>query len=308
MGLASLISRQGGPGAGLIGAHSSSAGGAQHADAIQAHRVVAARAWPAGYFHTLFSLNTAQEVEQAAALGVNFTMCYGYASQASADLTTQMGQAMARNGMRTFLTMLDFLKAHNGAVTLDTAGAAALVTRYKDSPLLAGYWIKDDDIGDERATVMALRNLIRSLDPNPHHVIVAGFADANSVQQNYVHGLADALGFYPYPAFSRGPAVELPDMLRIVRARTPAGAVSPPFVGIYQAFGTPPARPVPSESDVVAQVQTFVANGAAAIAGFGWEVATESHAPSNDANLRQAIQTVGDWLKLNGARLHGIGV
>jgi hypothetical protein len=253
--------------------------------------------FPPGYFHAFFTVNSPEEAGQAAQLGVNYTIQYGATSAAAVDPTTTLGQALMRNGMRTFLNLENpFLTCANGSGALDEEGVRQLVARFKDSPLLAGYWTKDDDCGDMRAAVLRLHDLIRAIDPHPGHRIIPGFGDATSVTRNYVHGQGDLLGFYPYPAYSRGPAVELPQMLAIVRARTPSGATPPPFVGIYQDFGNPPQRPVPSQSDIVSQAQIYLAHGAIGVAGFGWEADSESHVPANDTTLRAAVGAVSNML------------
>ena len=89
-------------------------------------------------------------------------------------------------------------------------------------------------------------------------------------------------------------------MLRAVRDRTPVGATPPPFIGIYQDFATPPYRPVPSVAEVVAQAQAYLDNGAAGVAGFGWEAPNESHIVANDPTLRQAVGAVSQWMTHHG--------
>jgi hypothetical protein len=253
--------------------------------------------FPPGYFHAFFTVNSPEEATQAAVVGVNYTIQYGPTSAAAVDLTTTLGQTLARNGMKTFLNVENpFLSCANGSGVLDEQGVVQFVTRFKDSPLLAGYWTKDDDCGAEAAAVLRLHDLIRAIDPDPRHRIMPGFGDAASVARNYAHGQGDLLGFYPYPAYSRGPAVELPQMLAIVRARTPSGATPPPFVGIYQDFGNPPQRPVPSQSDILSQAQVYLDHGAIGLAGFGWEADIESHVPANDATLRLAVSAVSNIL------------
>lgn len=260
-------------------------------------------ALPFGYFHACFEVNTPAEVDTVAALGINYTITYGDWSWASADPTTAMGQALLRHGMKTFVNVeYPFLQCPGGygyVSQLDTI--RNLVAKFKDSPLTAGYWIKDDDCGDEGVAILGLYNLIRSIDENPQHLIMPGFGDAGSVYRNYVYGCADLLGFYPYPAYSRGPALEVPDMLRNVRARTPAGATPPPFIGIYQDFATPPYRPILPVSNVLAQVKAYMNNGAAGVAGFGWDEAPpETYVAGNNDTLRAAVPAVTQWLAQNG--------
>ncbi len=256
---------------------------------------------PFGYFHAFFEVNTPAEVDQAAALGVNYTITYGDTSWSSADPASPMGKALARNGMKTFLNLeYPFLQCVNGYGSLDLDSVRNLVGKFHSSPLVAGYWIKDDDCGDQSVAIVGFYNLIRSIDGDMSHLIMPGFGDAGSVARNYAHGCADLLGFYPYPAYSRGPAVETPDMLRIVRSRTPAGAQPPPFIGIYQDFATPPARPVLPVSNVLAQVKAYMDNGAAGVAGFGWEAPNETHVVGNDSTLRAAVGATTQWLAQNG--------
>ncbi len=256
---------------------------------------------PFGYFHACFEVNTPAEVAKAAALGINYTITYGDASWSSADPASAMGKALARYGLKTFLNLeYPYLQCASGYGQLDLGPVRDLVTRLRDSPLVAGYWIKDDDCGDESVAVLGLSQLIRSIDTNPAHVIIPGFGDAGSVARNYADGQGDVLGFYPYPAYSRGPAVETPDMVRIVRERTPPGKKPPPFIGIYQAFGTPPARPVPSPTGIVAQAEAYMANGAAGVAAFGWEAPNESQLIGNDATLAQGVAQVTAWLGQHG--------
>jgi hypothetical protein len=256
---------------------------------------------PFGYFHACFEINTPDEVAKAAALGINYTITYGNASWASADPTSAMGKALARYGMKTFLNLeYPYLTCIDGYGHLDSAPVSALVAQFKDSPLIAGYWIKDDDCGDESVAVIGLYQLIRSIDTNVQHWIVPGFGDAGSVAKNYAYGEADLLGFYPYPAYSRGPAGEVPDMLREVRQRTPAGKQPPPFIGIYQAFATPPWRPAPSSGDIVAQAQTYLHLGAAGVAAFGWEAPNESLVIGNDPTFAQGVGAVTHWMAQHG--------
>jgi hypothetical protein len=258
---------------------------------------------PFGYFHGCFEVNYPDEVDAVAALGVNYTITYGDWSWASADPTSAMGKALLRHGMKTFVNVeYPFLQCANGygVVTgLDTI--RNLVARFKDSPLVAGYWIKDDDCGSEGVAILGLYNLIRSIDTNPQHYIMPGFGDAGSVSRNYTYGGGDLLGFYPYPGWSRGPALEVPDMLKIVQARTPAGQTPPPFIGIYQDFATPPVRPILPVANVLDQVQVYLHHGAVGVAGFGWDEAPpETYVARNNATLRAAIPAVTQWLADNG--------
>jgi len=256
---------------------------------------------PLGYFHGFFEVNTPAEVDQAAALGVNYTITYGGWSWDSADVNEDMGKALLRNGMKTFLNVeWPYLKCINSYGALDLSAVRDLVGKYHKSPLVAGYWIKDDDCGDVSVAVLGLYNLIRSIDTDPTHLIMPGFGDAGSVARNYAHGQADLLGFYPYPAYSRGPAGEVPDMVRIVKERTPAGATPPPFIGIYQDFASPPYRPVLPVSNVLDQVKAYMDNGAIGVAGFGWEAPNETHVVQNDDTLRQAVGATTGWLTQNG--------
>jgi len=260
---------------------------------------------PFGYFHAFFEVNSPAEVDAAAALGVNYTITYYEVSWDSANPDTDIGKALLRHGMKTFVNLeYPFLKCPDGyGHVSDLETIKNLVYRFKDSPLTAGYWIKDDDctfVGDEAVALVGLYNIIREIDTNPTHLIVPGFGDAGSVYRNYAHGCADLMGFYPYPAYSRGPAKEVPDMLRTVRERTPSGVTPPPFMGIYQDFATPPIRPVLPVSNVVAQVKAYMDNGAAGVAGFGWEAPNETHIAANDPVLRQAISAVTQWLGQNG--------
>ena len=261
---------------------------------------------PLGYIHAFFEVNSPSEVDQAAALGINYTITYYEASWASADVTDPLGKALLRHGMKTFVNLeYPYLQCVNGYGQVNGLDKIRdLVIRFKDSPLTAGYWIKDDDCtdtGDEQVALVGLYNLVRSIDPNPQHYIVPGFGDAGSIYRNYAQGCCDLIGFYPYPAYSRGPALETPDMLRIVRERTPAGMTPPPFMGVYQAFASPElGRPVLPVSNVIDQVKAFMANGAQAIAGFGWEAPNESHIVANDPTLRAAVGAVTQWLIQNG--------
>jgi hypothetical protein len=262
----------------------------------------------AGYFHGCFEVNTPAEVATVAALGVNYTITYGGWSWASADPQDPMGKALARHGMRTFLNVeypyLQCNSSGQGYLT-DMAAVRNLVRQFRDSPLLAGYWIKDDNCSQtqygEVNVLRELHQLIREIDPNPAHLIMPGFGEAYSVALNYQPGYADLLGFYPYPGWSRGPAVEIPEMLRIVRDRTPAGQTPPPFLGIYQAFATPPIRPILSVATVLANVATYIAEGAMGVAAFGWDQAPpETYVARNNATLAAAIPAVTQWLKAHG--------
>ncbi len=260
---------------------------------------------PFGYFHAFFEVNSPDEVDAAAALGINYTITYYQVSWDSANPDTAIGKALLRHGMKTFVNLeYPFLKCPDGyGHVSDLETIKNLVARFKDSPLTAGYWIKDDDctyVGDEAVALVGLYNIIREIDPDPTHLIMPGFGDAGSVYRNYAHGCADLMGFYPYPAYSRGPAIEVPEMLRTVRERTPPGATPPPFMGIYQDFATPPIRPVLPVSNVIQQVKAYMDNGASGIAGFGWEAPNETHVAGNDATLRQAIGAVTQWLGQNG--------
>ena len=70
---------------------------------------------PLGYFHAFFEVNTPAEVEQAAALGVNYTITYFEASWASADVNDPLGKALLRHGMKTFVNLeYPYLKCVNG--------------------------------------------------------------------------------------------------------------------------------------------------------------------------------------------------
>jgi hypothetical protein len=265
----------------------------------------AAPKWPFGYFHACFEINSASDAEAAAKLGINYTIAYSQTSWDSADPTTAIGQTLLRHDMKTFVNL-----EYPYLVCTDSYGHVTnleqvrnLVAQFKDSPLTAGYWIKDDDCtytGDEQVALVGLYNLIREIDPNPAHLIMPGFGDAGSVARNYAHGCGDMLGFYPYPAYSRGPALEVPDMLKTVLDRTPAGMQPPPFMGTYQVFATPPIRPAPSVSDVVGQVQAYMANGAAGIAGFGWHAPNESLIIANYPPFYQAVGAVTQWLEQHG--------
>lgn len=254
--------------------------------------------FPPRYFHAFFTVDDADAINQAAALGVNYTICYVGSSWASADPTSPLGAALLRNGMRTFLNVENpFLTCAGGTGTLDVAGVTSLVERFRGSPLVAGYWTKDDDCGDMRAAVLRLHDLIRQLDPNPAHRIMPGFGDARSVARNYVHGQADLLGLYPYPVTTRGPRIELPEMLSIVRQRTPAGLQPPPFIGIYQDFAWPPAVPIPATADVLSQVETYIGAGAIGVGGFGWDIDSQTVSAGNNPHLRAVIGSVSAWLR-----------
>lgn len=260
---------------------------------------------PAGYFHGCFTVNTPVEVERAAAAGINYTICYGWPSLESANPESALGKALARQGMKTFLNVeAPFLHCTAGVGHADLTHIRELVVRFHRSPLLAGYWIKDDDCGDERGAVLAIANLIRSIDKDPSHLIAPGFGDSGSVQRNYVHGQGDLLGFYPYPEYDRGPAYEVPRMLQAVRERTPSGATPPPFIGIYQAFATPPQRPRLSITEIVDQARSYMALGAAGVTAYGWESGSELLAAANDATLRAGIGAVTGWLVNGEGRAH----
>ncbi len=259
---------------------------------------------PYSYFHGFFNIRTPDEAASAAALGVNYVINYGDTSPASLDPDAPLGKALARYGMKSFLNIQDpYLQATCGGHPLDESGVRQFVARFKDSPLLAGYWTKDDDCsGSMGPAVLRIAQLIRSVDPNPHHLIMPGFGDSGSVYRNYRHGQGDVLGFYPYPAYSRGPAYEVPRMLHIVRARTPRGAHVPAFIGIYQDFATPPRRPVPSQSNILRQVQTYLHYGAVGVAGWGWEAVSETHVPANDPSMRPPVGAVTSYLRSHGYR------
>jgi hypothetical protein len=250
------------------------------------------------YFHAAFTVNTPAEVEQAASLGITHIINYVGSSWSSADLTSPLGQALARHGMKTFLNVENpFLSCSAGQGHVDVARLRALVGQFYQSPLLAGYWTKDDDCGSEADAVRQIYHEIRSIDPDPKHLIMPGFGDAGSVNRNYAPGQADLLAFYPYPVYSRGPAYEVPRMLNIVRSRTPHGQQPPPFIGIYQAFARPPRRPVPSRSNILNQVYTFVRYGAAGVGAFGWESDNDTHVIGNDPSLRHAVAAVSSYLR-----------
>lgn len=253
-----------------------------------------------GYFHGAFTVNSLADVEQAAASGINYVMNYGDSSVAAADPSQPLGQALLRHRMWTFLNLeAGALSCTNGTGTVDTERVTNLVSLYQHSPLVAGYWIKDDDCGDERQAVLHIARIVRSIDTNPAHLLIPGFGDAGSVQRNYADGMADVLGFYPYPAYSRGPATEVPEMLQIVHDRTPGGKTPPPFIGIYQAFANPPDRPLLSMGDVLVQAQVFLDHGAAGLMAFGWEADTESQVASNTPLIQQEIQAVTQLLIRN---------
>jgi hypothetical protein len=211
--------------------------------------------------------------------------------------------------MRTFLDVQGAgLSCRNGVGQVDEAAVRAVVGRFCQSPLLAGYWTKDDDCGVEGTAVKQIAAIIRSIDPDSRHLIVPGFDTAASVARNYVHGQGDVLAFYPYPAFTRGPAVEVPAMLRIVHERTPHGAQPPPFIGIYQVFGSPPTIALPSVQKVVSQVATYRALGAVGVAGYGWAQTGVTRFPENDVTLRQAVAAVTQWMISGPGRKYTHGI
>jgi hypothetical protein len=264
---------------------------------------------PTGYFHGCFNLEQPAFAGPAAALGINYTITYEGASLAAADPENALGKALGRFGIRTFLDLYSpALSCRNGTGQVDAARVRELVGRFHTSPLLAGYWTKDDDCGSEGGAVRELATLIRAIDANPRHLIMAGYGSAASVARNYEHGQADVLGFYPYPAAGPGPAVEVPAMLRLVRQRTPPGARPPPFIGIYQVFGAPPRIAVPTAAEVVRQVAIYRALGAVGVAGFGWVADGPLHTPDNDATLRHAIAAVTDWMLHGAGRLYTTGI
>src|SRR5262245_1092414 len=51
---------------------------------------------PDGYFHACFSVRQPADVARAAALGINFVICYGSASQQSVDTESALGRALTR--------------------------------------------------------------------------------------------------------------------------------------------------------------------------------------------------------------------
>jgi hypothetical protein len=264
---------------------------------------------PSGYFHGIFNLERPEDVAEAAAVGINYTLGYGHHSWESADPESPLGQAHLRYGMRTFLDIQGAaLSCRRGAGRVDAVAVRELVGRFYQSPLLAGYWTKDDDCGSEGTAVKEIAAIIRSIDPDPRHLIMPGYSGAPSLARNYVHGQADVLGFYPYPAFSSGPAGEVPEMLHIVRERTPRGAHPPPFIGIYQVFGLPPRISRPSAQEVVRQVSTYRALGAVGVAGYGWNGTGLTHIPANDATLRQAVADVTQWMITGPGRANTRGI
>jgi len=298
-------------GAALAGARGSAAAaagarasrGAVWADATPPAAPDAHPRLPAGYFHLAFTVDTPEQVAQAAALGITHTICYAGTSWGAAGLSTTLGYAMRQHGLKTFLNVQNpFLSCSRGKGQLDLKGLRDVVRRYHQSPILAGYWTKDDDCGQEADAVSRMYREIRAIDPNPNHLIMPGFSDARSVYRNYRHGQGDLLGFYPYPAYSNGPAYEIPRMLRIVRARTPRGHKPPPFIGIYQAFGNPPRRPVPSARNILSQARTYLNYGALGLGAFGWEADIESHVIKNDPTLQKAVGAVSAYLRAHPAR------
>lgn len=264
---------------------------------------------PPGYFHACFNLERPDDVAAAAAVGINYAFGYGSVSWRSLDPTDPLGQALTRYGMRAFLDIKSAaLSCHEGRGQVNSSAVRGLVARFAGSPLLAGYWTKDDDCGTEGAAVREIASIIRAIDPDPHHLIVPGYGDAAALARNYVHGQADVLAFYPYPAFSRGPAVEVPDMLRIVRERTPSGVQPPPFLGIYQVFGSPPSIALPTVDQVVAQVDTYRALGAVGVVGYGWEQRGMTHLPMNNVTLRDAIAAASRWMIAGPGRAYTRGI
>lgn len=247
------------------------------------------------YFHAAFTVNSIQDAELAASLGITHTIAYGNVSLASADPSSAMGQTLARLGMKTFLNVENpYLTCSHGQGQLDEQGVRDLVGRFYQSPVIAGYWTKDDDCGSEASAVQRMYQLIRSIDPNPNHLIMPGFGDSGSVNRNYAPGQGDVLAFYPYPAYSGGPAFEVPRMLDIVRARTPRGQQPPPFIGIYQAFGNPPRQSTPSASAILNEVYTYVRYGAIGVGAYGMQGNAVDIGDS--PALRQAVADVSAYL------------
>lgn len=247
------------------------------------------------YFHAAFTVNSLDDARLAASLGINYTITYVQMSWASADPTSAMGQTLASLGMKTFLNVENpYLTCSHGKGQLDEQGVRDLVGRFYQSPVIAGYWTKDDDCGYEADAVRRMYQLIRSIDPNPNHLIMPGFGDAGSVNRNYAPGQGDVLAFYPYPAYSPGPAYEVPRMLNIVRSRTPRGQQPPPFIGIYQAFGNPPRQRTPSASAMLNEVYTYVRHGAIGVGAYG--VQGNAVDIGDSAAVQQAVADVSAYL------------
>ena len=178
-----------------------------------------------------------------------------------------------------------------------------LVLRFRDSPLTAGYWIKDDDCtdtGDEQVALIGLYNLVRSLDPNPQHYIVPGFGDAGSIARNYAHGCCDLIGFYPIRRIAVAPrrdARHAGDGAR-PHARWPDARALHRHLSGLRLAGI--CRPVFARQQRRDQVATFIADGAVGIGGFGWNAPNESHIAANDKTLRDAVGAVTQWLITHG--------
>jgi hypothetical protein len=304
--------------------------------------------------HGAFKIYTPDEAKKAHNAGVTYNIIDYWGSGRTPDQqdipvqpTSAVGKALLSYNMKTVMNLsgCDVIGSYtpngNPCISANQTGGgiylneARLIQRVKaaynngQNPLLGGYWIKDDDMqicGDgEYSAPMTAKlqrsyQLIRGIDHDPSHIIIAGFCVNADLRKNYhptvQQPIADAIAMYPYPNLygylfvGRNLTSEVPAEVATIKANTPAGTNAPTVLGIYQGFWSSNCyrgiyhcnggiAPI-SQAALLQNAQSFMNNGFSGLIDFAFEAEDVDHLGGNDNQMLQYAQAVTNYLKSIG--------
>ncbi len=280
--------------------------------------------------HGAFIVHNSADVDFAAQNGISYVITYNWGDTTwspggldtpnAFDLTSDglgYGTELVKNNIKTYLDLHGFITYQNGNCAFDQTGATDLINKYYQSPVLGGYWIKDDDVQqsgtgvycDMKPALSELHQLIRSIDPNTGHIIMAGYGEPVGIQHNYAYGIADVYAFYPYPAYDGNNVISYIDQMAqsLKDAAKAANKPTEPFVGVYQAFwsdGNPTPNGqskrfnAPTSSDILTDVREFFKDGAIGVVAFSIGVPEDvNKVADNDAGMAAIVQAVQNCIQ-----------
>ncbi len=274
--------------------------------------------------HGAFIASSVSDVDLAAQNGMSYIISYDPSVFAAGS---SVGQALLAHNMKAYMTLFSAISYQPGTCVItsgDLQNAKNLITNNYQSPIFGGYWIKDDDVRDSagnycdmKPALQQLHDLIRSIDPDPSHLILAGYGEPVGLQHNYTYGIADVIFFYPYPHYDGGTAnvanTLIPQMAQLVQQdQLPTGKTPPPIVGVYQAFEgqrysfsdchTPIADVVEQlqPSDIDAVLQAYQQIHVTGVAAFSMGPACDVHQTAgNDPAMLSLVQEAWSWIQKN---------
>lgn len=267
--------------------------------------------------HGAFSVHYPSDVDQAAALGIQYIMPYYWGTFGRGvnptDPTSDIGSELTKKNVKVIVDVTDYNKLYScqgGKVVADINFLTSIVNQVKNSPLTMGYWTKDDDLtgcGSMASAMQQVYTAIRKglngaapLDPDPTHYIIPGFGGVYSLKANYAPGEGDIIAYYPYRAYNNlDPYCKSAGDQKAQFDCEVKGisVVKEPWIGVYQAFcghNNVGNYNIPCEAtaDVTYDVQQYISAGAISLMAFGWRANDVDTLAYNNQNIRTQIGQV----------------